>query len=56
MRSMWTCRRTWIAFYAITSLAVLMYTRDVDTSTAIAAIAMGIAGANSAEKAMAKRK
>lgn len=39
-----------IAFYAITILGVVMAVKSVDTSTAIAIVAAGVAAANSHEK------
>lgn len=50
MKYIWKCRRTGIAFLAIVSLSVVMAVKGIDTSTAIASIAIGLAGANSFEK------
>jgi len=44
------CRRSKIALYSITILAALFAFKGVDTSTAIASIAIGIAGSNAWEK------
>lgn len=43
-------RRAMTAFYAITSLTIIGIVNKADTSTAIAAIAVGLAGANSYQK------
>jgi len=44
-----TCRRTFIAFYAITGLIFLGYYGKLEVAGSIATIAIGLAGANAFE-------
>ena len=46
MMKIWTCRRSSIAVIAIAALTSIAIYKGMDTSSAIAAIALGIAGAN----------
>ena len=54
MKFLWTCRRTFLSFTGLVLLGVALFT-GTDTSTAIAAICIGLSSANAAEKAL-KRK
>jgi len=45
------CRRTAIAFYTITLLAILGYTHNVDVANSIASVAIALAAVNGVEKA-----
>ncbi len=49
MRSVLYCRRTFIAVLAICMLAVMAFVKGIDTSAALASVAIGLACANSAE-------
>lgn len=51
MKRLWTCRRTFIAFAGLVTLAVLGW-RGADVASTIAAITIGLAGANAAEAAL----
>lgn len=44
------CRRTFVSVLAIVCLTAVGVTKGVDVSAAIAAVAMGLAGANAYEK------
>jgi hypothetical protein len=50
MKHIWSCRRSGIAVIAIAALVVLGYTGGTDVSAALAAVAIGVAGANAYEK------
>ena len=50
MKEIFKCRRTFLAFYSVTLLAIIAYTKSIDTSMAISGIIIGIAGANAYEK------
>ena len=50
MKYVWECRRTFIALFGMVVLAGLSAYNGMDSSTAISAIAIGVAGANAAEK------
>jgi len=45
------CRRTAIAFYTITILAILGFVNDVDVANSIASVAIALAAVNGVEKA-----
>lgn len=51
MRHLWNCRRTAIAVIAIAALTFLGYTKGMDVAMALGTVAIGVAGANAAEKA-----
>lgn len=53
MKHIWNCRRTGMAFLSILSLSIALFMGH-DTSSAIAAVAIGLAGANAAEKSLKK--
>jgi hypothetical protein len=44
------CRRSLIAIFSVTCLTWIALSKGTDTSSAIAAIVLGIAGANASEK------
>jgi hypothetical protein len=50
IRYIFTCRRTVVALFSITCLTWIALEKGVDTSTAISAVAIGLAGANAFEK------
>ena len=50
MRKLLKCRRSILAIYAISILAFLSYTKNIDTSMAISSIIVAVAGANAYEK------
>lgn len=54
MKSIWTCRRTWIATLGVIVLGALGW-HGVDVAGAIAAISMGVAAANAAEGSLRAR-
>jgi hypothetical protein len=45
------CRRTAIAFYTITVLAILGFVNDIDVASPIASVAIALAAVNGVEKA-----
>ena len=45
------CRRTAIAFYTITILAILGFVNDMDVANSIASVAIALAAVNGVEKA-----
>lgn len=45
------CRRTAIAFYTITLLAILGFVNDVEVANSIASVAIALAAVNGVEKA-----
>ena len=49
------CRRTFIAVFSILCMTGLSVVNGFDPSMAIASVAIGLAGANAAEKAMTAR-
>lgn len=51
MKNFLYCRRTFVAITAILALFCLGYFKGTDVAMSIASIAIGIAGANSYEKA-----
>lgn len=55
MKYFMVCRRTFIAVFAISCLTGLALANGFDPSMAIASVAIGLAGANAAEKAMQAR-
>lgn len=50
MKHIWNCRRTGIAVIAIMALTILGYNNGTDVAAALAAVAIGVAGANAYEK------
>ena len=50
MIHLFKCRRTFIAFAGMILLGCLAFFKDIDTSIAIASIAVGLAGSNAYEK------
>ncbi len=50
MIKIWKCRRSSIAVICILVLGVLGYTKGMDVASALAAVAIGVAGANAYEK------
>ncbi len=50
MKALFSCRRSTLALYAITLLAIINYTKGNDTSMAISTIVIAVAGANAYEK------
>jgi hypothetical protein len=50
MKHVTECRRTFIAIFSIVCLVALSAYNGVDPTTAVSAIAIGVAGANAAEK------
>lgn len=50
MKHIWECRRTGMAFISIMGLIAAMLLGKYDTSGAIAAVAIGLAGANAYQK------
>lgn len=53
MHKIISCRRTFVAVFAVTCLTVIALINGTDTSIAIASVAVGIAGANAYQKAKA---
>lgn len=51
MRNVLICRRTFIALVAIFSILAMALVNHVDTSAALASVAMALAGSNAAEAA-----
>ena len=51
MKNILYCRRTFIAALAICCLTALGILKDMDVAMALASVAIGLAGANSYEKA-----
>lgn len=49
MKHIYQCRRTFVAISGLIGLTFLGYTKDIDVATSMAAIAIGLAGANSYE-------
>lgn len=49
-RYIFTCRRTVVALTSIACLTWIAISKGIDTSSAIAAVAIGLAGANAFEK------
>ncbi len=49
MNRLLSCRRTFIAFASLCALTAMACVKGIDTSTAIAAIAIGLAGANAGQ-------
>jgi hypothetical protein len=56
MKFLTNCRRTFLAFYSISLLSFIAYTKDMDTSMAISSIVIALAGANAYEKRSHKEK
>jgi hypothetical protein len=56
MAKIMTCRRTFICTLSVICLTAIALVKGMDVSTSIAAIAIGIAGANAAEGSVAKIK
>jgi hypothetical protein len=56
MKNLSYCRRTFIAFFAVTTLGLLGYFKGTDVSIPIATIAIGLAGANAYEKGSVKNQ
>jgi hypothetical protein len=54
MKTILECRRSIIAIFAISCLAAINLYKGTDCSSAIAAVAIGLAGANSAEGIFSK--
>lgn len=52
MKHLWNCRRTGVAVLGMLLLSIPLIMGKADTSTAIAMVALGLAGANSHEKAV----
>jgi hypothetical protein len=50
MRSLWSCRRTFLGFTAILCLTGIAVVKGIDTSWAIAAASAGVAAANAFQK------
>lgn len=50
MKHIWECRRTGVAVLGMILLSIPLMTGKMDTSTALAAIAVGLAGSNAYEK------
>lgn len=50
MRKLLTCRRSMVAVIAIACLTAIAIYNGTDTSTSIAAVAMGVAGANALQR------
>lgn len=48
------CRRTITALFGITCLTAIALVKGLDTSTAIASVAIGLAAANATEKTLKK--
>ncbi len=55
MKSIWTCRRTFIAVLSLGALLVLGLVNHTDVSGAIATVSIGLAAANAGEAAMRKK-
>ena len=53
MKHLFSCRRTFLSFSGLVILGISLF-KGVDTSSAIAAICIGLSGANAAEKALKK--
>lgn len=56
IRYILTCRRTVVALISIGCLTSIALLKGIDTSSAIAAVAMGLAGANAYEKSRVSDK
>ena len=50
-----TCRRTFVAIFAISCLTALGFIGAVDVAGSIATVALAVAAANAAQKSFAKR-
>lgn len=50
MSKLFNCRRSMVALAAISSLTAIALLVKIDTSSAIAAVAMGVAGANAFQR------
>lgn len=56
MKNILYCRRTFMATFAIITMAALSFYHGFDPSASIAAVAIGLAGTNAAEKAVQKKR
>jgi hypothetical protein len=52
MKNILLCRRTFIAFISIAALLAMNLVNTLDTSSAVAAVAIALAGSNAAEGAL----
>jgi len=55
MKYIWTCRRTFVAVFAITNLTILGLYAGLDVAAAIATTALAVAAANAAQKSFQKQ-
>ncbi len=56
IRYVLTCRRTVTALISISCLTAIALVKGIDTSSAIAAVSIGLAGANAYEKSTIQGK
>lgn len=55
MKYIWTCRRTFVALFAISCLTALGLTAGLEVSGSIATVALAVAASNAAQKAIQKK-
>jgi hypothetical protein len=56
MRPLFKCRRTVTALVSIMCLTIIALVKSIDTSAALAAVAMALAGANASESVFSKKE
>jgi hypothetical protein len=54
VKRIWTCRRTFVAIFAISCLTLLGFYGGLEVAGAIATVALAVAASNAAEKSFSK--